>query len=148
MAEITIKIEKRGDLPGSIGWLAKNAATISIGQTKIEGEPGAWLKDHAGKTIDTLVLVLGDFGECFLVNRDETNTDELARNYPYTDAAWVVMEQLIKIAAEQLREPEEMADAYTVTVAPKDPLMAAMMQAASDDPAVRPALIDYVQNAD
>jgi len=43
--DIKIKIKNQGDLSGTAGWLAQNAATIDIGKTKNDNR-GAWLLDE------------------------------------------------------------------------------------------------------
>jgi hypothetical protein len=61
--DIKIKIKNQGDLSGTAGWLAQNAATIDIGKTKNDNR-GAWLLDHTDKTITTLaVRISWDDGE-------------------------------------------------------------------------------------
>ncbi len=143
--DVTIKITRSGELPGSLGWLSIHAAEIKLGQTT-EKAPAAWLLDHDKGVIDCLVLVDNDYGEMRL-SRETSEYDAdglLSTKHPYTDAAWEVMERLIEIASEQLGEPAELAKAVVVQIVPKDPLLAAMMKAAKDEPAARSALIDYV----
>lgn len=146
--DINIKIEKRGEAPGTIGWLASRAAAIRVGATTAGGR-AAWLVGREGDIIDCLAAVDGE-GEFSRLDADfdefAEDPNTIACKHPYTKAAWQVMEQLIEEAVESLGEPAELAQAYRVTVGPKDELLAAMLKAASDDPAVRPALIDYINN--
>ncbi len=146
MSEITIKITKNGELPGTVGWLAAHAKEIHLGTT-VEDRRAAWLVD--GARMEQLAVADGQ-QMMRLVNsiNDEDYPDdyEILSRYSYTAAAWKVVEQLVEIAVENLREPAALAHAYEVTVTPKSPLLHAMLKAAGDDPAVRPAVIDYVEN--
>ena len=143
MNEINIKITRNGEVNGTVGWLAKNAAELRVSQTK-DGEPGVWLFDHDGKSLECLACIDHNYGMLSLDREEES--DCLLANRHYTDAAWAVLCRLIVQAKALLDEPEEMAKVFTVVINPKTPLLAAMMRAVDDDPSVRPALIDYVSN--
>lgn len=144
MSEIKLIIDHRGERAGTIGWLAGHAASLKVGETTT-GESAVWLKDHNGGTIECLAMIDNEEG-LQAIERDVDLPYGVSASRRYTDAAWAVIKRLANEATELLEEPEEMAEAYSVTIVPRDALLAAMLKAAADDPAVRPAIIDYVNN--
>lgn len=111
---IKIKIRNQGNLRGTVGWLAQNAATIDIGKTNGDNQ-GAWLLDHAGKTITTLaVRNFWDDGEIAKLGRDARNcvwfgeapdpTDDIMA---CSDSCWNSLETIINKAVELMDEAWE-----------------------------------------
>ena len=110
--QVTLKIDRKGEQPGTLGWLCKNAASINCGKTK-QDYAGVWLKDHEDKTMFCLGL-RGFFGSCGSSEVDHPsrhdNEMDFSVGMSLTDAAWkVVEEQLFPIAADLLTEPVEEA---------------------------------------
>ena len=103
-----IEIKNQGNSKGTIGWLAKNASTILIGETK-SGDQGAWLKDNGGNTI-TVLAVRNFYGgadkEITKVKRDGSEYD-LTCDFPCSDAAWESIERLSHLASEEMEKSFE-----------------------------------------
>ena len=116
--EININLKHIGHAVGTIGWLAENAHHIHIGACK-NGTQGAWLKDKTGKTITVLALA-GEEGahnwDGIDVVTREVGIWQLSCDIYTTDAAWSIIEQLAAIARENMRESEELAAGYKISV--------------------------------
>jgi len=117
---VTLSIDRKGHLPGSLGWLAENAHRIKIGATKDGKSRGAWLQDADGKTIT--VLAISDAYECDatavnLVERCYMSNPIMGSDQEFTDAAWAVVENIAEQAAELLRESAELAQTVSVSIA-------------------------------
>ena len=118
---IQISIKKIGHATGTIGWLAENADSITIGKTK-DGNPAAWLKDKQGKTL-TILAIGGEYGDGSKDGIATVTRMEYGMTWPgscdfyTTDAAWEVVKDLAKIARQHMAESAELADGYKISVA-------------------------------
>lgn len=106
---VTLKIDNDGMAKGTLGWLAHNADTIHVGQTK-NGKRGAWLRDPEGNTITVLAIEdymeLGDGEIHTAVQRDPSCVGALlCADILFTDAAWVAMTKIIAIAVDAMTDP-------------------------------------------
>lgn len=105
---IKLKIDKKGSLPGTVGWLAEHAYAISLGSRKpcFSGDyrRAAWLVDKEGKVLSFLFdSVCGRF------NRQEDCNG-------WTDAAVTVLEEIAAHAKHLLQEDEEDADLVEISL--------------------------------
>lgn len=116
--DINIKIDNKGCAEGTIGWLAKNAAMIKIGETKNRNQ-GAWLQDHQGKTL-TILAIRDYWGmpEDPRIEKIKPNVSppELECDFTATDAAWVVLEKLTNLAEAEMNKGEQAEDAQMFSV--------------------------------
>ncbi len=102
--EIKLKIKNNGIQTGTIGWLAKNAATLSVGESK-NGYRGVWLQDHEGKTITTLAIAgYHGEGDTSISTIERDNPYMLGLDFPCTDACWEALEVMIEKSVEILEQ--------------------------------------------
>lgn len=92
--EIKIKIDKKGELQGTVGYLCRNASTIKIGETK-RGLQGAWLYDDKNKKMACLA-VRGYFDDNSEVTKMRNEIDDMgsASDFIWSNAAWNKIEEL------------------------------------------------------
>ena len=116
---VTLRITRNGDAPGTIGWLCAHAHSIKIGTNRNDRQ-AAWLLDETGKSIG-LLCVRGPWGGK-QVERTTRNHGDYSDEYPlcldqtFTDAAWRVFQQAQDIAISQMEAGETQEDAATVTL--------------------------------
>ena len=103
MSTIQLKIVNNGDNKGTVGYLAKHAAAIKLGDCKplYDGDQrrGAWLLDHTGQVITFLV----DSG-------GEKISDDPGHEYQFTEAAREVIDDLIGTAEDLLSNEDATAE--------------------------------------
>lgn len=99
MTIINISIINNGLNTGTVGYLAKNAASIKLGNLnplyKGDQTRGAWLLDHDGKTITYLASSTG-----------ERVDDQEDFDYEWTEAAKAVLSELADMAIELLENED------------------------------------------
>ena len=104
MSEMKINIKNNGLSKGSVGWLAKNAKTIRVGNTT-GGEKAAWLKDHDDEVIFCLASASYNSSDEFVSLTRGYSEDCI--DFPVTDSCWEMIKVLIEKALELLEEDQE-----------------------------------------
>ena len=91
---IKIKIDKKGGLQGTVGYLCKHACTIKISETKA-GLQGAWLYDETNTKLACLAVrgYVDDNNEVIKM-RNEIGGMGSASYFIWSDAAWNRIEEL------------------------------------------------------
>jgi hypothetical protein len=113
MAEITLKINRSGNQPGTLGWLAEKAATIHVGTTKNGRHRGCWLQDKDGKTLTVLCLQGWHDGGGEITKVERLIHEDgitLQADFSCTDSCWEKLEEIIDYAAGLLEEDESAED--------------------------------------
>ena len=105
--EITLKITNSGNLPGTVGWLAKQAHEIHLAPSKGGGR-GAWLKNEKGEQVACLAYT--EYGDVIRTSRGLSSyPGEASATTAWTDAAWAALVEIQGIAADKLAEDESRA---------------------------------------
>jgi hypothetical protein len=116
--EISLKVQKTGNLPGTVGWLAENAAVLKVTKTTSR-QRAVILEDKDGKKMT--VLCVEDWNDDGTISQAQRYTGrdngygyELFVDFICTDACWKKLEEIIAYSVTLLDEPEEVADDYRV----------------------------------
>lgn len=105
---ITLKIDKKGSLAGTVGWLAEHAYAIRLSSCEpyFNGDyrRAAWLVDKEGKVLS------------FLFDSVRGRFDREGYCNGWTDAAVTVLEEIAAHAKHLLQEDEEDADLVEISL--------------------------------
>lgn len=112
MTTVEIKINRCGDTVGTVGWLARKATSIHIGEPNT-GSVAAWLHDANGKMI-TCLAIRGywDRSSPEITTLDRNIRDALCIGaaIPWTDAGWEAVSRLAEIAVAAIESKLERDD--------------------------------------
>ena len=93
---LKVRIDNKGYLWGTLGWLCKNADSVKIGPTKA-GKQGAWIKNKEGDTLVTLAIrsFFEEDGKVVKMQNKDIGWNELsACEFMCSDACWFVIKQV------------------------------------------------------
>ena len=107
--EVTLNIVRSGNAKGTVGWLAENAHTIYIGETKA-GKQGAWLHDK--DSVKLTVLAVRDAfepdGFARALNVDDNHAGcFLTTDILFTEAAYETIKKIQEIAIDEMNKGED-----------------------------------------
>jgi len=102
--EIKIKIDDKGILKGTVGWLLKNADHVTIKATRYDNQ-GAWLKNKKGETLSVLAIRdWNDDGEVAIIQEFSHGGCALCPNFKVSDPCLKKLQEIAEIAAETMDE--------------------------------------------
>ena len=141
--ELTIPVKRVGEAIGTLGWLRSKGPYLHVGNAKKDNVRGVWLKAADGTTLECLAQVSQEYG---LEMIDRRVNAAMEANYPWTDATWNIIQQLVEYAERLLEEPSVLAEAWSITFTPhKDPTVMALAKVAQTMPDAYRALADRLE---